>query len=316
MMLRTINVLLFENVNLLDVAGPVQAFEAAKVGNQSAYTVRFLSHDGKPVRASCGLQMNPKTRFSTDIVGSDLLIPGGPGVDAQIADTKVLDLIRQCHNGDGRMISVCSGAMVLAAAGVLDGLRATTHWTRWEHTKMYPSVTWDLDQIFIPQGKVITSAGVTTGIDLAINLIETDFGKSTALSVARELIVQLRRTGGQNQYAMYLVDKFEEDDPMAKLVRKIVAEPHLEWSIDSMAEVSSTHPRTLTRRFKRDIEETPAQFVEGVRVDHARKLLEGATPLKLVAARSGFGDLQRMRRAFQRRFGVQVSEYRKMFSER
>lgn len=316
MMTRAINVLLFENVNLLDVAGPVQAFEAAKVDDQSAYDVRFLSLDGKPVRASCGLQIRPNMRFSTDAVGTDLLIPGGPGVDAQMADKKVLDLIRQCHNGDGRMISVCSGAMVLAAAGLLNGLRATTHWSRLEQTKAYPKVTWDLDQICIAQGKVITSAGVTTGIDLAIHLIETDFGKSLALSVARELIVQLRRTGGQNQYAMYLVGKFEEDDPMAKLVGKIIAEPHLEWSIDSMAEVSNTHPRTLSRRFKRDIEETPAQFVEGVRVDHARKLLEGATPLKLVAAKSGFGDLQRMRRAFQRRFGVQVTEYRKMFSER
>lgn len=308
--------LLFENVNLLDVAGPVQAFEAAKVDNRSAYSVRFLSHDGEPVRASCGLQMKPDARFSTDVIGSDLLIPGGPGVDVQMEDTKILDLIQQCHEGGGRLISVCSGAMVLAAAGVLDGLRATTHWSRLDHTKMYPDVTWDLDQIFITQGKVITSAGVTTGIDLAISLIETDFGKSTALSVARELIVQLRRTGGQNQYAMYLVDKFEEDDPMAKLVQKIVAEPHREWSIDCMAEVSSTHPRTLTRRFKRDIDGTPAQFVEGVRIDHARKLLEGATPLKLVATKSGFGDLQRMRRAFQRRFGVQVSEYRNMFSER
>jgi len=276
--------------------------------------VRFVSADGGAVRASCGLQLLPSTSFSAQGAGRDLLIPGGSGVDAVIQDQHSLELIQTYNAGTGRMISVCSGALILAAAGVLNGLPATTHWTRLEHTRSYPEVAWDLDRISISEGKVHTSAGVTTGIDLALALIQADCGPSVALAVARELVVQLRRTGGQSQYAFYLAGQFSGDDTLATLIEKVVATPHLDWTLETMAEVSGLHPRTLTRRFKRDIAETPAHFVEKVRVDHARTLLEAKKPLKRVAAESGFGDIQRMRRAFQRRFGVQLSEYRNMFA--
>lgn len=313
-MTRAIDVLLFDNVNLLDVAGPVQAFEAANHTVSGSYSIRFVSPKGRPVKASCGLSLTPQASFTARGVDNDLLVPGGSGVDAQIAKPGILDLIRKYDVGTGRIISVCSGAMLLAAAGVLDGLSATTHWGRQEHTKKYPQVAWDLDKISITQGKVFTSAGVTTGIDLALAIIQMDCGPSAALSVARELIVQLRRTGGQSQYAFHLAGQFSGDETLARLIEKVVAEPQLDWTLDLMAEVSGMHPRTLTRRFKSDVDETPAHFVERVRVDHARNLLQGEKPLKRVAAESGFGDLQRMRRAFQRRFGVQISEYKAMFA--
>lgn len=311
---RKIDVLVFDDLNLLDVAGPVQAFEAANISREHAYDIRFVSLNGGAVRASCGLSLSPGAGFAAAGIGNDLLIPGGAGVDKQIEDEELLDLVRQYSDGPGRIISVCSGAMILAAAGVLNGRRATTHWARLEQTRDFPQVAWDLDKISIAHGDVFTSAGVTTGIDLALALIQADCGPSVALAVARELIVQLRRTGGQSQYAFHLVGQFSGDDTLAQLIERVVLQPHLDWTLETMSEVSGVHPRTLTRRFKRVVEETPAHFVERVRVEHARNLLQGDTPLKRIASESGFGDLQRMRRAFQRRFGVQLSEYRNMFA--
>ncbi len=311
---RTIDVLLFDDVNMLDVAGPVQAFETARINGRRKYLVRFISPDGKAVRASCGLRLVADGKLSPNAQGNDLLIPGGAGIDALVADERMRDIVRSRAGGGGRMISVCSGALLLAAAGVLDGIQATTHWSRLEDTRGFPAVFWDLDRISISQGNVHTSAGVTTGIDLALALIQTDCGPTEALAVARELVVQLRRTGGQSQYAFHLAGQFTGDDTLSKLIEQIVTQPHLDWSLETLAEKAGMNTRTLSRRFKRDTQETPAQFVEKVRVDHARNLLLDDLPLKRVAADSGFGDLQRMRRAFQRQLGVQLSEYRNMFA--
>ena len=311
---RNIDVLLFDNINLLDAAGPVQAFEAANTDSRIRYQTRYVSLDGAPVRAGCGLRLVADARLSAAAGGADLLIPGGAGVDALTTNTGLLEIIRKRAGTEGRLISVCSGALVLAAAGVLDGLKATTHWSREEDTRHYPGVFWDLDRINITQGKVFTSAGVTTGIDLALSIIQADCGPKVALSVARELVVQLRRTGGQSQYAFHLAGQFAKGETLTELIEKVVAAPHLDWSLDALADAAGMNARTLTRRFKRDTGETPAQFVEKVRVDHARGLLSGKLPLKQVAVDCGFGDLQRLRRAFQRQFGVQLSDYRNMFT--
>ncbi|MDD9721051.1 DJ-1/PfpI family protein [Sulfitobacter sp. PR48] len=311
---RNIDVLLFDDINLLDAAGPVQAFEAANTDNRIRYQTRYVSLDGAPVRAGCGLRLVADARLSAAAGGADLLIPGGAGVDALTTNTGLLEIIRKRAGTEGRLISVCSGALVLAAAGVLDGLKATTHWSREEDTRNYPGVFWDLDRINITQGKVFTSAGVTTGIDLALSIIQADCGPKVALSVARELVVQLRRTGGQSQYAFHLAGQFAKGETLTELIEKVVAAPHLDWSLDALADAAGMNARTLTRRFKRDTGETPAQFVEKVRVDHARGLLSGKLPLKQVAVDCGFGDLQRLRRAFQRQFGVQLSDYRNMFT--
>ncbi|WP_161862367.1 GlxA family transcriptional regulator [Algicella marina] len=313
-MTRKIDVLLFDGVNLLDVSGPVQAFVAANSDDRLAYVMRFISTDGRPVRSCCGLQLSVEGVLTGDMTCDDLLVPGGNGVDSLIENDKALQAIRKRAEGKGRIISVCSGALVLAAAGVLDGRRATTHWSRLEDTRAYPSVSWDLDRISISEGNVLTSAGVTTGIDLALAIIEADCGPTIALAVARELIVQLRRTGGQSQYSSFLVGQFSDRGALARLIEQVVTQPQRDWSLEAMAEEAGMNSRTLTRRFKRDVHETPAQFVEKVRVDHARTLLQSDVPLKRVAAESGFGDLQRMRRAFQRRFGLQLGEYRSMFS--
>lgn len=308
---RRIDVLLFENVNLLDVSGPIQAFEAARVDGREKYTMRYLSPDGKPVRATCGLRLVADAALSFGSIGADLLVPGGNGVDALIQNTQVRDVIRRhaTRKDAGRLISICSGALVLAAAGVLDGRPATTHWSRSAQTQHYRDVLWDLDRIDTSDGQIYTSAGVTTGIDLALTIIREDCGPSVALAVARELVVQLRRTGGQSQYAIHLAGQFTQDDALTQLIEQVITQPHLDWSLDALAQRAGMNPRTLSRHFKRDLQETPAQFVERVRVDHARGLLSENLPLKQVATDSGFGDLQRMRRAFQRRFGIHVSDY-------
>ncbi|MEQ6202625.1 DJ-1/PfpI family protein [Sulfitobacter sp. HNIBRBA2951] len=313
---RSIDVLLFDDVNMLDVSGPAQAFDTAMRMGAKAYDIRYVSADGGAVRAGCGMRLVPDAALSGDTASDDLLIPGGRGIDALLPDTHVRAVIASHlhRKPNGRVISICSGALLLAAAGVLEGRAATTHWSRERDTQQHPDVAWDLDQIYCADGRVFTSAGVTTGIDLALSIIRDDCGPSVALSVARELVVQLRRTGGQSQFSINLASQFAPQGALTRLIERIVSVPHLDWSLDALAQEAGMNPRTLTRHFKRDLQETPAQFVERVRVDHARGLIADGLPLKQVARASGFGDLQRMRRAFQRRFGIHLSDYVKGFA--
>lgn len=309
---RIIDVLLFEDVNLLDVSGPVQAFKTARIKGRRKYRLRFVSLDGKSVTACCGLTLSVEAKLSA--ISNDLLIPGGGGVDALAANQEMRKIIQhRAATGAARLISVCSGALVLAAADILNGQVATTHWSRLEETRKFKHVLWDLDRICTTSDRIFTSAGVTTGIDLALAIIRADCGADVALDVARELVVQLRRTGGQSQYAMHLAGQFTRDDALTRLIEQVVSQPHIDWTLDALADTAGMNARTLSRHFKRDLDETPAHFVEKVRVDHARGLLMENLPPKQVAMDSGFGDLQRMRRAFQRRFGVGVSEYRSVF---
>lgn len=310
---RVIDVLLFEDVNLLDVSGPVQAFKTARINGRRKYRLRFVSLNGKSVTACCGLTLAVDAKLSVQSATNDLMIPGG-GVDEVAEDIILHEIIQhRAANGTSRLMSVCSGALVLASAGILDGQVATTHWSRLADTLKYGQVFWDLDRIFTSNDRVFTSAGVATGIDLALAIIRTDCGSSAALDVARELVVQLRRTGGQSQYAMHLAGQFTRDDALTRLIEQVVSQPQLDWTLDNLANTAGMNGRTLSRHFKRDLDETPAQFVEKARVDHARGLLMENLPPKQVAIDSGFGDLQRMRRAFQRRFGVGVSEYQSVF---
>ncbi|UWR20912.1 GlxA family transcriptional regulator [Sulfitobacter sp. S190] len=309
---RRINVLLFDGVNSLDVAGPVQAFHSAIWREKKHYILRFVSVDGRPVTSCCGLGLRADAALDEISPRDDLLVPGGIGVDALLNNCRVLEAIVQVES-PARIISICSGALVLASAGVLDGLPATTHWSRAADTARYPSVLWDLDRICTRNDRIYTSAGVSTGIDLALSMIRSDCGVDVALQVARELVVQLRRTGGQSQYAMHLTAQFTGDATLARLIERIVADPAQPWRMSDMATQAGMNARTLARHFNKELSQSPAQFVEKVRIDHARGLLLDGVPLKRVAAQSGFGDMQRMRRAFMRRFGVHPVEYAAAF---
>jgi transcriptional regulator GlxA family with amidase domain len=312
---RPIDVLLFDGVNALDVSGPVQAFDVARLNGRRMYDLRYVSLDGGSVRSSCGLTLGAEGAFAMDGAGRGILVPGGSGVDALLTDERVLAVLRSrlASDGDGRVISVCSGSLVLAAAGVLDGRTATTHWSRKPDTRRFSRVEWNLDRIAVPGERVFTSAGVTTGIDLALAIIRRDGGHRAALLVARELVVQLRRTGGQSQYAMHLAGQIAGEDVFPRLIETVVSEPGRRWALDDMAAEAGMNRRTLTRHFQAHLATSPARFVERIRVDHARGLLEADLPLKRIAREAGFGDLQRMRRAFQRRYGVNIAEYKATF---
>lgn len=312
---RTIDVLIFDGVNLLDVAGPVQAFDSARFRDARVYRHRYVSPDGRPVKASCGLTLQPEDALSANSRSNDLLVPGGVGIDAVTQNAAVLSIVRVWASKpeNARLISICSGALVLAAAGVLDGQKATTHWSREAETRRHPSVQWDLDRICVAGAGIYTSAGVTTGIDLALSIIRADCGNASALAVARELVVQLRRTGGQSQYAMHLAGQFQPQDALAKLIEAVIADPRRDWTVEHLADAAGMNARTLSRRFASSMSTTPAHFVERVRVDHARGLLADGLPLKPVATESGFGDYQRMRRAFRRQMGVDPADFARTF---
>ncbi|KAA0909464.1 helix-turn-helix domain-containing protein [Aquicoccus porphyridii] len=308
---RRVVVLLFDDVNALDVSGPAQAFDVARLHGRRMYHLRYVSLDGGSVRSSCGLTLGAEGTLGTEGFEGDILVPGGSGVNALLTDQRVLGELRTrlASDGDGRVISVCSGALVLAAAGVLDGRTATTHWSREPDTRRFPRIDWNLDRIAVSGERVFTSAGVTTGIDLALAIIRKDGGHRAALTVARELVVQLWRTGGQSQYAMHLAGQIAGEDAFSRLIETVISEPARRWTLDDMAAEAGMNRRTLTRHFQAHLATSPARFVERIRVDHARGLLEAELPLKRIAREAGFGDLQRMRRAFQRRYGVNVADY-------
>lgn len=322
---RQIDVFVYNGMNLLDVAGPVQAFSTAKKnGEQYAYRHRYLSIDGAEMTACCGMRVHADGVLGDGETQNDLLVPGGNGVDQYFSNSRLqnaLKLYVQSKNNN-RIISICSGALLLADAGVLDGLEATTHWGRETQSKeQFPHVDWNLDKIYIApkdeHKKIYTSAGVTTGIDLALSIIAQDLGAKAALEVARELVVYLKRSGGQSQFSNYLIQQYEAKSPgkdrMARLVGEINHQPTHKWTLDAMADFAAMNARTLTRKFQSQFATTPAEFVEQVRIEKARELLSQGLVLKQVASTSGFGDVQRMRRAFKRRLGVTLQDYVKGF---
>jgi transcriptional regulator GlxA family with amidase domain len=321
---RQIDVFIYNGMNLLDVAGPVQAFSTAKDGDRYAYKHRYLSLDGKPITACCGMRVHADAALgqAEGQAGceNDLLVPGGNGVDLYLSNADLQNALRKYASKDenNRIISICSGALLLADAALLDGREATTHWGREAQSKaQFPQVDWNLDKIYIAPARqskqIYTSAGVTTGIDLALSIIAQDLGAKAALDVARELVVFLKRSGGQSQFSNYLIQQYEAQssgkDGVARLVTEINKHPTQDWSLSNMAKFAAMNARTLTRKFHQQFAATPAEFVEQVRLDKARDLLSKGLVFKQVASASGFGDVQRMRRAFKRRLGVTLQDY-------
>jgi len=313
---RLIDVLIFDDMNLLDMAGPIQAFDMAVRGVAKAYTLRCVSVDGRPVRASCGVSVEAAGRLGDGGDALDLMIPGGNGVDDVRTHSAVTSVVARWldDHPKGRLLTVCSGALVAAHAGALDGRAVTTHWSREaEAFARYPAVEWQPDRIFMHDGPVYSSAGVTAGIDLALSIIHADCGGQRALSVAREMVVSLRRVGGQGQYSEILAAQFTADEPIARPIDALTTTPARNWTLESMADHAGLTTRTLTRRFDAALRTSPVRFVERVRATHARDFLsEGMAPA-IVARRSGFSDLQQMRRAFERQFGVTVRDYHDRF---
>lgn len=320
---RTIAIVAFDGVEILDVTGPMEVFAFANGGlqraglmNEPAYRIRLLAQAAGPVRASCGLNIHADTRYADLVDELDtLLIPGSPSVECVLADPLLQAWVREQSTRVRRLVSVCTGAFLLGEAGLLDGRCATSHWAYCDRlAAAYPAVTVEPDRIFIRDGTIATSGGVTSGIDLALSLVEEDWGREVALDVARFLVVFLKRPGGQSQFSGYLVSEATHHQDLRALQVWIMEHPAEDLCVESLAARMAMSPRNFARIFLAETGMTPAKFVEKARIDVARHYL-GETDLRIeaVALKTGFGDPERMRRAFIRQLGVTPQDYRDRF---
>ncbi|MFD2206780.1 GlxA family transcriptional regulator [Kiloniella antarctica] len=307
-----IDVFVFSGVNLLDISGPVQAFHSTPGTKKTPYKHRFITLDGKNAITSCGMEIVAQGSMSNLADQADLLIPGGCGVDNHLKNEQLAKILRGFikNSSTNRLISICSGSLILAASGLLDGREATTHWSRAQMAKsMFPNVIWKLDTIYTKSDQIYTSAGVSTGIDLALSIIEEDHGTGISLNVAQELVVYLRRTGGQRQFSHLLEAQIKLEPKLLQLVDKITSNPAQNWTLSALANQANMSPRTLDRKFNQTLNTSPVQFVELTRLNQARVLLSKGVSMKQVAGLCGFGDLQKMRRSFTRHLGITTTEY-------
>jgi transcriptional regulator GlxA family with amidase domain len=303
-MIRTVGILVFPQFQLLDAAGPIAAFELASRGmDPAAYGLRILTRDAGPVASSSGATLMAE-KF-TSVVGLDTLIVAG-GLGAREAERcpQMLDWLRCAAPMARRVTSVCTGAFVLAAAGLLDGRRATTHWQRAStFAKRYPRVRVEPDRIFVRDGKFWTSAGITAGIDLALALIADDLGESAAKSTAQMLVVYHRRPGGQSQFSA-LLELGRPEGRFAELLAWARERLPEKLPVERLAAEAAMSPRNFARAFLAETGMTPAKAVEHLRLEAARATVEaGSEPIDHIALMTGFGDPERMRRAFIRAFG-------------
>lgn len=313
-----IAVLAFPNVQMLDLVGPIDVFhEAARqAGSPGAYEFEIVSPTPGVLTASNGMKFQPNATLDTSSPDIDtLLIAGSPSVNLVENDSAIKDWLVKYAKTVRRMGSVCSGALLLAHSGLLDGKRATTHWNSTARlTRMFPTVKVEPDMIYIKDGNLYTSAGVTAGLDLALAMVEEDFGRATALKVAREFVMFLKRPGGQSQFSAHLAAQTAEKSAIRDVQNWVLENLNKPLSVDVLAAHAGMSTRNFARLFKRECNVTPADFVEGARIDAARRLLEETkNPLKRVAVMSGFGDPNSLRRAFLRRLGVSPSDYRTRF---
>jgi transcriptional regulator GlxA family with amidase domain len=299
-MTRTIAVVAYNGFQLLDVSGPVAAFEIAERFRPGSYTVAALAPGGGPVESSSALSLAAgllgEGPYDTVIVsGGDILRTSG-------AAPAIIGWLRRVRAG--RIASVCSGAFLLAEAGLLDGKRATTHWdSSSRFARRYPKVTVDAERIFIRDGDVWTSAGITAGIDLALALVEDDLGAEIARRTAQQLVVHQRRPGGQSQFSS-LVELGGRTGRFASLVEWMRGHLGEALTVEQLADRAAMSPRNFARAFTAETGTTPAKAVERLRVEIARTAIEdGHDPLDRIAEATGFGDAGRMRRAFLRSLG-------------
>ncbi|NEB30303.1 GlxA family transcriptional regulator [Streptomyces sp. SID14446] len=311
--MRTVLIVLFDGVQSLDVTGPLEVFAGAEAHRADSYRIRTASLDGAPVRCSSGLVLVPDHPLAEAPAPHTLLVPGGRGT--RNPDPLLVDWLRAHGPGVERLVSVCTGAILLAAAGLLDGRRATTHWAYCDRlARDHPAVEVDPDPIYVRDGHVATSAGVTSGIDLALALVEADLGRATALTIARHLVVFLRRPGNQAQFSVQLAAQTARREPLREVQQWISEHPGGDLSVESLAARARLSPRHFARAFQAETGTTPGRYVEGVRLEHARRLLED-TPdgVEEISRASGYGTPEAMRRAFVKTLGSAPAEYRRRF---
>jgi transcriptional regulator GlxA family with amidase domain len=318
--IRAIEVLTFPAVQLLDVTGPVQVFATANdlvagAGGAPPYRLKLVTQGEEGVTSSAGVALSASPLSQANEALDTLLVAGGQGVEAAAANPILLDWVRQRAAQARRVASVCTGAFLLAAAGILDGRRVVTHWKDCARlAQRFPAVRVEPDPIFVCDGPVWTSAGVTAGIDLALALVEEDLGRSVALAVARYLVVFLKRPGGQAQFSATLALQAAEDK-FGALHNWINGHLGDDLSISVLADQAGMSERSFSRHYAEATGQTPVRAIERLRLEAARRLLsESRTPIKRIAQRCGFGSEETMRRSFQRRLAVTPQDYRSRFT--
>jgi transcriptional regulator GlxA family with amidase domain len=319
---RRIAFTVYEGVSLLDLAGPLEAFRIADAfsaprGQRATYECIVISSCGGLIATADGVELNTKSTHSAEKPIDTLVVPGGFWVDDVTRDRALVQWIAKTAPRCRRVCSVCVGSFLLAEAGILDGRRAATHWM---HASLlasrYPAVTVEPDAIFIRDGRIWSSAGVTSGIDLALALIEQDLGRKVAIEVARMLVVYLKRAGGQSQYSALLAAQAQSDSDTFSELEQWIAE-HLtsDLRVEALAERTHMSPRNFARLYAKARGRTPAKAVEAIRIDEARRRLEETEDrITTIAEDCGFTEEEQMRAAFIRVLGVPPREYRKHFA--
>jgi len=311
----TVGIIAMPGAQLLDVAGPLDVFAEANVQAGAArYRPLIVGTVPGPITCSSGARLLPDVIVGTDDAGGfdTLLVAGAPNLADTPRDDELVDWLRRQAGDARRYGSVCTGAFLLAEAGLLDGRRATTHWAVAEtFAGRFPAVALDIDAIHVRDGPLRTAAGVTAGLDLALALVEEDLGPDIARRVASQLVMYFRRGGGQLQYSRRGDSSPAGRSALQEVQRWVAANPGADHGVDALADRAGLSPRHFARLFRHEVGSTPSAWVETVRVDAARRLLEAGDVPKHVAVACGFADVDTLRRAFGRRVGVTPSDYRR-----
>lgn len=315
----SVAILVFPGVQALDVTGPLDVFAEANriLPPEKQYRLEVLGTERGLIPCSNGLPIAAHRHYSEASDAYDLvLVAGGPALPQAPRDEALLAWLQRAAGKSSRYGSICNGAFLLGHAGLLDGRTVTTHWNDAALlATMFPHAQVDADRIFAQDGRLVTSAGVTAGIDLCLFLLSQDCGAEVSLHVARRLVVFMQRRGGQSQFSPYLTPYVEESSPVAIVQQYVLDHLTEELTVEHLAAIVTMSPRNFARVFVRDAKITPAEFIESARLDAARALLETTgDPLKKVAWHCGFRNPDQMRQVFVKRLGITAMQYRDNFA--
>lgn len=318
-----VSMLAFRDCQILDVTGPLEIFARtarwlSDHGHQSqaAYEVEIIADEAGAVVCSNGLELIATRRWRDVKKTGTLLVAGGIGTEAPASDPELLDWLQKMPGRCERLGSVCTGALILAAAGLLDHHQATTHWAYGEQLATAGrDIKVDTDALFVADEGIYTSAGVTAGMDLALAMVESDWNREVALAVARELVMYVKRSGGQAQFSRPLQAQQAESNRLRNLQLWMLENLDGDLNVNRLAGKIAMSPRNFSRRFRMEVGISPAHYVEEIRIEAARDRLESThLPIGKVASLSGFSSAETMRRAFSRKLGIAPTEYRKRFA--
>nr|WP_282704973.1 GlxA family transcriptional regulator [Mycobacterium avium] len=310
---RVVVIVVFDDVTMLDVAGAGEVFaEANRFG--ADYLLKIASVDGRDVTTSIGTRLGVTDAVSSIKSADTVLVAGSDNLPRRPIDPELVEAVKSVADRTRRLASICTGSFILGQAGLLDGRRATTHWHDVRlFARAFPEITVEPDALFVCDGDVFTSAGISSGIDLALALVEMDYGTELVRAVARWLVVYLKRAGGQSQFSALVEAEPPPQSPLRKVTAAISADPAADHSVKSLSARASLSTRQLTRLFQSELGTTPARYVEMVRIDAARAALDAGRSVAESARLAGFGSAETLRRVFAEHLGLSPKAYRDRF---